>query len=241
MLLERPDNSTPVHPASPPCETCVIGISPGVYLSNLSASDLYVAGSNGGASPAAPLYVPSGQSQPLPWTWHKSHASGPLLALGLSSQGCAEAAQSLHSSAASMSAELKASQAAHMQAPAKASSIVQQAAMRLERPAAKPSLAESFVSFLEGQAGKQSATRSGQQTSARPIKASCGVIDLIGHQGKRTVITLQDNHGQVWPYSFKVSTYASSAQSIRICVLIDTMHEWWSALLSNRGIQSLGE
>ena len=178
----------------PPCETCSISISDGVYLSNLLPSDLFAAHSGGSTPAAAPLCIPSSQSQPLPWRWQKSQAGGPRIALGLSAQ---QAAQRLQSGGAEDKAEpwavdaYPAGQRAGPVAPAEPKTS------RARGAGAAPSLASSFADFLEGQASSSGGPPAQPRGSEQQSGVSEGVIDLSLHRGRRTLIVLCGCDGQV--------------------------------------------
>ena len=196
VQLDSKVDSVPVEADSSPCETCTVVISPGVYLSNLSTSDLHAAHASPDV-PADPLRVPRGQSQPLLWTWQKRQYSGPFIALGLGRRKCAQATASLHDSADVKGSAITSSAAtAHMQPHGRNAATAKQGALQSCERAVAPSLAESFVSFLESQAGKKSLTAA-EPNSPATAPASAGTIDIKQHQGKRTPIILQDSAGKV--------------------------------------------
>ena len=197
VQLAGPSDSVPAQPDTGPCETCTIVISPGVYLSNLSSSDLFVAyGSSSG--PADPVCIPSGKSKPQSWPWQKSQASGTRIALGLSRRDCAQAATFLHDSSAPPGSDIAAADTAAVQQHTDGVSTAKQQGVHLKgRAAATPSLADSFVSFLEGQPGKKCSKSAESQQHAQPLSADAGVIDIEQHQGKRTPFILQGTDGKV--------------------------------------------
>lgn len=197
VQLDSRFDSAPVGTDSGPCETCTVVIGPGIYLSNLSSSDLHAA--HGSPSVlAGHVCVPRGQSRPLPWKWQNSQDSGPLIALGLSCQSCAQAAASLHESADQQgSAATAAAASARLQPPGRTSPTAKQGAVPGQGKAAAASLAESFVSFLKAQDGKASSTTVDLNEPARRPSIGAGVIDIKQHQGKRTPIVLQDSKCQV--------------------------------------------
>ena len=196
VQLDSKLDSMPVEADSGPCETCTVVISPGVYLSNLSSSDLHAAHASPDV-PADPVCVPRGQSQPLPWTWQKNQDLGPLIALGLSHTDCAQAAASLcGSTGVKGSAATASAAAATLQPHGRNAATAKQGAAQPRERAAAPSLAESFVSFLESQAGMKSLTAAESQRPPRP-PASAGIVDIKQHQGKRTPIILQASNGKV--------------------------------------------
>ena len=187
-----------MQPSTASCETTTIVISPGVYLSNLSSSDLHVAQVSRELSISEePTCVPSGQSKPLPWTWHKFGGPGPRVALGLSRQGCAQALQSLHCSARFGAADALAKGAGPLQQQLETQSQAAAEDSQSTAPAAASSLAESFVSFLQAQAGEKSAAALDAQRPAGLADSHPGIINLIQHQGRRTLIVLRGENGQV--------------------------------------------
>ena len=199
-----------MQPSTASCETTTIVISPGVYLSNLSSSDLFVAQVSRELSTSEePTSVPSGQSKPLPWTWHKIEASGPRVALGLSRQGCAQALQSFHCSARFREANAMATRAGPLQQQLDTQCRKSAEGSHSTEPAAASSLAESFVSFLQAQAGEKSAAALDAQRPAGLADDNPGIINLIQHQGRRTLIVLQGESGQV---SSSVLTFADFLQ-----------------------------
>ena len=200
-----------MQPSTASCETTTVVISPGVYLSNLSSSDLYVAQVSRELSISEePTCVPSGQSKPLPWTWHKIGPSGPRVALGLSRQGCAQALQSLHCSAWFRAGNATAAGAGPLQQQLDTQSKAGAEGSHSTEPAAASSLAESFVSFLQAPAGEKSAAALDAQRPARLADDSPGIINLIQHQGHRTLIVLRGENGQV---SSSVLTFANNTCS----------------------------
>ena len=196
MQLGSSLDSTSVGAETGPCETCTIVISPGVYLSNLSSSELYAAHGSP-IVPADPVCVPGGQSQPLPWTWQKSQGSGPLIALGLSRQDCAQAVASLQGSTGMTRSDVTAAAGGKSQPHGGALTTARPEAEHLRGKAAVPSLAESFVSFLESQAGRKSSKAAEMCHQARPPAIRAAVIDIKQHQRSRTPIVLQGSDGKV--------------------------------------------
>ena len=194
QLESRPDSGS-VGAETGPCETCTVVISPGVYLSNISASELYAAHGSPSA-PADPVCVSDGQSQPLPWTWRKSQDSGPLIALGLSREDCARAAESLNGSTGLKGSGTTAA-AGTSQPQGGSLTTAPQKAEHLQGKTAAPSLAESFVSFLESQAGRKSSHAVESDRPASPHAIRAGVIDMKQHQRKRTPVVLHGSDGKV--------------------------------------------
>ena len=181
----------------PPCETCSISISDGVYLSNLLPSDLYAARGSKSAPTADPLCVSSGQSAPLPWQWQKSPAGGPRIALGLSQQSTAQVAQLLQSGGAEAKAEVWAADTAPTGQRAGQAAQAQPDISRARGARAAPSLANSFADFLEGQAGSSGGQAAQPRASEWDSAISGGVIDLSLHRGRRTLIVLRGSDSQV--------------------------------------------
>lgn len=205
QLESRPD-TVPAEDDSGPCETCTVVITPGVYLSNLSSSDLHATHSSSSA-PAAPASLPSGQSQPLPWAWQKRGDSGPLIALGLSREDCARAATHPPDSTDAIAAAAP----ANMQLLGGTVAAAKQGAAPLRGDAAAPSLAESFVSFLESQAGTKRSTAAVFGRPAWPAAPQPGVINIMRHQGRRIPIVLQGSDGQVRQMHQRQPPFPSSA------------------------------
>ena len=192
VQLEKQIDTVPVGADSGSCETCTVVITPGVYLSNLSSSDLHAAHGSSDI-PAAPTSLPSSHSQVLPWTWRKRQDSGPLVALGLSPEDCAQAAtHPLDSPDVAAAAA-----SAIMQPHGRIVAAAKQGAVRLRGDAAVPSLAESFVSFLESQAGTERSTAAEFGWPARPAAMKPGVIDIMQHRGRRIPFFLQGSDGKV--------------------------------------------
>ena len=197
ITLEGPEVSAPLQPSTPRCETCSISISDGVYLSNLLPSDLYAAHGSGSAPAADPLCVPSGQSRPLPWRWQKSPAGGPCIALGLSAQSTAQAAQLLQSSGAEDQAEACAANASPTGQRAGPAARAEPKASCARGAGDAPSLASSFADFLEGQASSSAGPPAQPWGSEWQSGVSEGAIDLSLHRGRRTLIVLRGSDGQV--------------------------------------------
>ena len=181
----------------PPCETCSISISDGVYLSNLLPSDLYAAHGSGHTLAAESLCVPSGQSRPLPWHWQKSPAGGPRIALGFSAQSTEQAAQRLQHGGAEDSAEAWAAETTPTGQRAGPAAPAEPRTSPAWGAGVVSSLASSFADFLEGHASSRGGPPAQPWGSERQSGVSEGVIDLSLHRGRRTLIMLRGSDGQV--------------------------------------------